>query len=415
VLAPVVTSTSLVTATPPGATLRCSVVSDPARLEACRPVWLGLLDRGAANEVMLTPMWLLPWWRIFGNLDGRQLRVGQFYEGERLIGLAPLLRRRHWHRRAIPFRRLEPLGSGESAGEQVWSDYLNVLAERGAEEQVAVALANALVAGTFGSWDELVLPRMDGDGPMPALLNQALARRGMWTECVPAGAAPYVPLPGTWDAYLQALSSSHRYFLKRALRDFEQWAGGDVELRSASSPEELEEGHRILVELHTERWEADGGRGVFGSPRFRAFHEAVQREMLQAGALDLLWLRARGQPVAAVYNLRWAGKVSFYQSGRCTDLPANVRPGVALHAYAIRRAIEAGLREYDFLAGVSRYKMQFALATRPLVELRAARRSPAEWARRQVERGAAWARATRDAAGRLGGWWRARRRRNDGS
>ncbi len=400
---------SLATAAPQTG-IRCAVVSDPGELESLRPGWLALLERSSANEAMLTPMWLLPWWRTFGSLGGRQLRVGLFHEGARLIGLAPLLRRRYWHRGIIPFTRLEPLGTGESAGDRVWSDYLNIIAERGAEGRVAGALAGALAAGELGSWDELVLPRTDGENPMPALLAEVLGRHGMRTECTPVGAAPYIPLPATWEAYLQVLSSSHRYFLKRSLRDFERWAGGDVELLSAGSPQELDEGRRILVELHTERWEADGRSGAFGSARFCAFHEAVQREMLGAGALDLLWLRARGRPVAAVYSLRWGGKVSFYQSGRCTDLPANVRPGVVLHAYAIRRAIQAGLREYDFLAGVSRYKMQFAPATRPLVEVRVARPSSAEWARRVIERGVAWAQPAGEGARRVAALWRARRR-----
>ncbi|HJT77824.1 MAG TPA: GNAT family N-acetyltransferase, partial [Gemmataceae bacterium] len=330
------------------------MVSDPARLDALRGDWLSLLERGGANEAMRTPMWLLPWWQVFGGLGGRRLQLGLFHEGDRLVGLVPLVWRRCWHRRAVPFRRLEPLGSGEPAGDGIWSDYLGVIAEAGAEARIAAALAEALTERAFGPWDELVLPRMDGDSPATATLVEALEHKGLLVERASAGAAPYIPLPATWEAYLRALSSSHRYFLKRSLRDFEQWAGGDVQLVCASSPEELDEGRRILVELHTERWQADGSGGLFRSPRYGAFHEAAQREMLRAGALDLLWLRARGQAVAALYNLRWGGKISFYQSGRRTDLPANVRAGVVVHAYAIRRAIEAGLREYDFLGGVSR-------------------------------------------------------------
>ena len=82
----------------------------------------------------------------------------------------------------------------------------------------------------------------------------------------------------------------------------------------------------------------------------------------------------RGEPVAAVYNLIWSNKVYFYQSGRKTDVPPKVRPGVVLLAHAIRGAIEAGRREFDFLAGDSQYKRQMALASRPLVQIRVARR-----------------------------------------
>ena len=52
-----------------------------------------------------------------------------------------------------------------------------------------------------------------------------------------------------------------------------------------------------------------------------------------------------------------------------------------MHAYLIKAAIEDGMREYDFLAGASQYKMSLALAARPLVQLRAVRPSLRETAR----------------------------------
>jgi CelD/BcsL family acetyltransferase involved in cellulose biosynthesis len=48
-----------------------------------------------------------------------------------------------------------------------------------------------------------------------------------------------------------------------------------------------------------------------------------------------------------------------------------VKPGIAIHALAIKRSIELGHREYDFLNGASQYKLKLALAKRPLVTLRA--------------------------------------------
>jgi CelD/BcsL family acetyltransferase involved in cellulose biosynthesis len=371
-----------------------------------RPSWLDLLQRSASSEVMQTPMWLLPWWQTFGPLDSRRLRIGLFQEGERLVGLVPLLARRHWYRPGLPFRRLEFLGSGERPGEQVWSDYLNLIVERGREAHVVDCFVTALRNGAFGSWDELVLPAMDGQGILQELLTRAFRERRIPSQCLPEKPAPYVSLPDSWEAYLQLLTNSHRYFIKRSLRDFEKWAGGDSQVVVATTSRELEEGRRHLIALHGERWQAAGEAGVFQSPRFNAFHEAAQRELLDAGALDLSWLRVRGEVIAALYNLRWNGKISVYQSGRRTDLPTNVRAGVVLHAYAIQRAIADGVREYDFLAGVSRYKQQFAPAVRPLVTLRVAPWSLPEGTRRLVETGLSGAGVIRAAARRALGWFR---------
>lgn len=375
--------------------LTATILRDGAPLTELRPHWLALQQCSGADEPMLSPSWLINWWLIFGGLDGRQLRVILFHRNGRLVGLAPLLIRQVWHRRLIPFRRLEPLGTGEAESDAICPDYLNVLAERGTESALASALVEVLADGALGTWDELVIPKMDGEGTMPSLLADAFTSAGCSAQLRETDAAPYIPLPPTWEAYLQALSPSRRYYINRSLRDFEKWAGGPADVHCAASPADLEEGRRILVQLHQQRWTEADRSGVFSSPRFTAFHQAVQADLLQTGNLELLWLCARGEPVAAVYNIVWNGKVYFYQSGRKMDLPESVRAGVVLHAHAIRRAIELGRREYDFLAGAARYKSQLALASRPLVELRATRPSWREWGHRVVESGIARARRIR--------------------
>jgi CelD/BcsL family acetyltransferase involved in cellulose biosynthesis len=364
--------------------LGCTVVRDPAKLIAEEPVWRELQSRSAMNEPMLSPLWNLAWWRVFGASGARRLRVGLFRDGTRLVGVAPLLARPYLYAPGIPFRRLELLASGEPEEDEICSEYLGIVAERGREEAVARTLAAALQEGRFGSWDEIVFPAMDAEGSMPGLVVEALRRKGVETESVPSGACSYIPLPSSWDEYLASLSSSGRYVLKRSLREFSEWAGGSFELHEARSPADLREGTRILKALHAERWL---GGGVFKSRRFSAFHETVTRELLAQNALELLWLEARGRPLAAVYNIRWNGKEYFYQSGRTLDVPKRVRPGFVIHALAIQRAIAAGRREYDFLGGSSQYKSQLGTVRRALVLVRGVRAPLREAVRRATERG----------------------------
>src|SRR5262249_3801902 len=160
-------------------------------------------------------------------------------------------------------------------------------------------------------------------------------------RCEQTNVAPYTPLPASWDTYLRALPKKKRYGIVRALRDFETWADGTAALRRASTRAELEEGKHVLAALHNERWEAAGRAGAAGlhtegweraaragafrPPRFAAFHDAVLPQLLDAGALDLLWLTVRGEPVAAIYDLVWNNKVYFYQCGRKADAPRGQR------------------------------------------------------------------------------------------
>jgi CelD/BcsL family acetyltransferase involved in cellulose biosynthesis len=351
------------------------ILTSLSDLELLVPAWRRLLARASHPEPVLTPLWLLAWWRQFGEADRRELRVVAVEDGGELTGLVPLSRRAASHRRAIPVRRLELLGSGEPEADEIGSDYLGGLALPGSEEDVARAVAAAIQSRALGEWDELQMPAMSAEDPLVPRLADALGERGAAATLIPGPECPYIPLPATWDEYLRALGSSRRYVVTRSLRELDKWTGpGGWEVRTAQTAGELAEGKRVLSTLHGERWSSVGRSGVFDSRRFEAFHDDVMPRMLageDGASLELIWLLAKGEPIAAVYNIVYGNKVYFYQSGRRVDVPKAIRPGIALHAMAIRRSIEAGRREYDFLAGASRYKRDLALAFRPLVTLRA--------------------------------------------
>jgi CelD/BcsL family acetyltransferase involved in cellulose biosynthesis len=376
--------------------LSSTVITDIEQVESLRSAWSDLLGRSSANEPTLSPQWMLAWWRVFGGLDRRALRVLAVHRGERLVGLAPLLSRMTSYRPRIPFRRLELLASGEDEADETCSDYLGLLADRDHEGAVADAFAEAAVTGALGAWDEIVMRSMSGTELLPSLVADALARHNLIVEIIGRVSSPYVALPATWDAYLDALPSSRRYLVRRTLRDYEAWAGAPPTLKLARSESELARAQEILHELHRERWSERGREGAFASERFRTFHATVMPELLAANALDVGSLEAHGKPVAAFYNLVWNGKSYFYQGGRKLDLPKRVRVGIVMHACLIRHAIESGYREYDFLAGMSRYKLDFALSARPLVTLRATRQSLVEAARQTAELAIVHARSLRD-------------------
>jgi CelD/BcsL family acetyltransferase involved in cellulose biosynthesis len=363
------------------------ILREPAELAECEPAWWDLLARSDDSEPMLTPFWLRAWWRVFGADGGRELRAFLVYEGDRLIGIVPLLSRRHWYRLLLPFRRLELLGTGEAEADEICSEYLGVVAEKGREHVVVTELASALAKGRLGNFDEIVFPAMRGESTSARLLVRALEDAGFGVRATVTAECPYIALPKTWDNYLAALSSDERRFVKKTLASFDAWAGGESSLHEARTLPELERGSAVIRALHGERWTAAGHDGAFRSARFCNFHDEVMRALLDRDALELLWLSVRGEPVAALYNFTWNDKEYFYQSGRKLDVPNGVRPGIVIHLRAIRRAIEAGRREYDFLGGASQYKRKLATATRPLLSVRAVRSPVLELARSTVEHG----------------------------
>jgi len=359
---------------------------DGAALAQLAGDWEVLLGESAADVPTLSPLWQLAWARAFGGLEGRKLRALALFDGARLVGLCTFVSRVALHKRLLPFRRLELACSGEPLADEICSDYIGPIAARGREEEVAAEVAAAIADGRLGPWDELLIPRLDGTVSMPSLLTGALQRAGVDASCAPTTRSLYLPLPSTFEAYLKGLTSDSRRFVLKSLRDFEAWAEAPPQLHVVEREADLPEGWRILTALHGERWTGRREGGVFGSPRFAQFHQEVMRALLRRGALELAWITARGEPIAALYNIVWNGRVQFYQSGRKVQIPKHLRPGIVAHACAIRRAIALGRSEYDFLAGNAQYKRQLALADRPIVAIRATRAPLREGARRLIDR-----------------------------
>ena len=311
------------------------VIRDIAALEAIRPAWEALLGRSSNDELAAGHRWVLPWWKVYGN--GRELRCIAFYEDKQLVGFMPLVLRKHVYRPHIPFRRLELIGSGEEEADETASDYIGLVAEENKERAVVEAFVRTLDGALAGEWDEVVLTAMNGDQPTPELLRDAFKRRGQEVVLETIDSCPFVRLPETWDAYVASLKRKKRWQLRQVNKHFEEWAGHEPKLHRAKTEEEVAEATKVLHRLHAQRW---GAPGVFGSAVFCRFHGLVMKELLPHDSLDLGWLEAKGEPVAAFYNFRWNGKEYHYQSGRKVGLPDNVRVGIVMK----RGAHQAGDR-----------------------------------------------------------------------
>lgn len=354
------------------------VIDSLEELLALEPEWRELLDDSDESEPTLTPEWMESWWQVFGGLDGRRLRavVLRSPRDGRLIGLAPLLSRTHLHRRIIPVRRLELVGTGEPVPDEICSDYVGILLRRGFSEVAAEALARALVAGALGPWHELHLTSAAGDLSWTSHLIGALARIGIQAESAVVNHAPRVLLPRRFDDYLAELRASDRHLVRSSLRRFDAWANGEAVLHRATTPADLAHGWRLMLELHERFPILKGGSDAFASARFRRFHALLIPRLAERGKVEINWITVRGEPVVALYNFLWNRRLYFYQTARRGDLPPKIRPGVVAHAWAIERAIAEGYEVYDLLGGVSRYKTQLSTSMRPIVCVSAPRLAP---------------------------------------
>ncbi len=334
--------------------LSLEVVDDVRSFGALREEWNALLSESAADTIFLTWEWLHSWWKHLSG--GRMLRILTVRRGGELVGFAPFALRRGLHPLLPP--RISFLGSGI-----VGSDYLDVVAKKGSEEEVLEALADPLAR--LRASIELRGVRAEGTGV--ARLTAALSGRGFKAFQTQSEPCPYIPLEGrSWDEYLGSLGSEHRYNFKRRLRNLQKES--DFRFERISAEERRREAMAILLDLHDRRWKERGGSDAFSSREVLFFHEEVSRIALDRGWLRLFILWVGGEPAAALYGLRYRGTFSFYQSGFDPRFaPRSV--GLVTMGLTIQSAIEESAEEFDFLHGDEAYKSLWARNRRELVRL----------------------------------------------
>ena len=320
-----------------------------------RSEWNALLESSRSDFVFLTHEWLSAWWKHMA--DGRRLSIVTAREGGELIGILPVVERAAQLARMMPCT-LEFLGSGV-----IGSDYLDVIAARGRECEVVVEFADYL----HSHGRMLQLSQLRSESCLSSVLADQL-RQHAWTVVeAKLNVCPYIELRGhTWDTYVATLGPNVRKNINRYLRNLPKTF--DMRVDCVQTASDAQTALQIAVDLHRKRWGTRGVSEAFHSESVRAFHREFVQLAAERGWLRLLilWLNAR--PVAALYGLRYGPTFYFYQSGFDPDY-SKYSVGVATMGLAIRRAIEEGAAEYDFLHGNEEYKFHWARGVRNLTRL----------------------------------------------
>ena len=329
--------------------LRCHVLDSHQALAALRVPWQALCDQCPWATPFQRPDWLLPWARHLGAAEPWPVAV---WEGDRLVGLAPLFRYQRPGPRGKQ-RVLAFLGAGIS-------DYLDVLIAPGREAAVLPAMLDALGARR-AEWDVCELDEVRPLSPLARALPA-----GWSTEASLQSVCPALPLPARVDALdehvpARHLARFHRY-RRRAAR------AGTLRLERAA-PHTCERLLDALFRLHEIRWQGRGEPGMLAWSSMRAFHREVAAAFAARDALALYGLRVDGRLVACLYGLEDHGTLCFYLSGFDPDV-AHLSPGVLVLGMVIEEAVRRGLTCFDFLRGGEPYKYWWGASNQHTVRMR---------------------------------------------
>ena len=244
------------------------------------------------------------------------------------------------------------------------TDYMGPVAFPQAQPTVAGELLAAL--GRLDDWSQADLRGLPEDGPWIGLLAEAAAAQGFEVEVLDDrnGVAPFLPLPGSYDEYLERLPAKLRHEIKRKARRLETEVGPwHICLATQDS---LEAFLDRFVELHRT---SEGPKGVFMQPGMEIFFRRLGEAFLPLGVFSLTFVETADRvKLAGSIGFRFDGTYSLYNSAFDRAFQP-VSPGMVLVAEDIRIAIEGGCSAFDMLKGDYAYKYRFGAMPRPIKRL----------------------------------------------
>ena len=362
-------------------------IQSEADFRTLKPAWDALVQDSASNTIFLTWEWVAAWWSVYGY-PGELRILAAFDDHDVLRGIAPF-RIETARRYGQTVSTLTFIGDGSND-----SDYLDLIVASGYEEQV-LASFRAHWTSELNRGTVLLLNEIPATSRCLPLLRDFAGSQGkLWTEVeVPCGT---VPLPENWDEYLVKLRPRFRTKIRSVLRDLE--GRSEVQFGFCKSREEVRSILPILFDLHTKRWMEDGKPGVFGWEHKRHFYIALSDLLMERGWLRFSWLKWNEMILACQYGFAYQGKYFLLQEGY-DPASEHWNLGIGLRAWSIRKFIEEGLREYDFLGGrVLRHRSDWGAQLKNSKKIQLAERT---FKNLLFCRGSEWEERARESAKRL--------------
>ncbi len=197
------------------------------------------------------------------------------------------------------------------------------------------------------------------------LLREAAAAQGMTVEETEDqnGVAPFLPLAGTWDAYLEGLPAKLRHEIKRKARKLEAETGPFAIV--TATEDTLIPFLDRFVELHRM---SEGPKGVFMQPGMEIFFRRLGEAFGPRGIFRLTFIEVGGVKAAGTIGFCFGGTFFLYNSAFDRELQ-QLAPGMVLVAEDIRLAIEDGCDAFDLLKGDYSYKYRFGAHPRAIRRL----------------------------------------------
>jgi CelD/BcsL family acetyltransferase involved in cellulose biosynthesis len=336
-------------APPIHAGIRVETVSGFQEFLDLEPVWNEVAEAAGLDHPFLEHVWVRTWWECFGA--GSSLQILVLKSGGQTVAIAPLILNsiRMW---GIKVRRLGFFYNAHVPR----ADFL--IARR--PEEVYRAIWSHL--SRRRDWDILQFCQLpEGSATLktiPALASSEKYPIAIW----PSGAAPYLPLPASWDQYFDSLARKHRGNLRNRLKRLNGF--GPVEVETIASGAKLTDALEAGFELEAAAWKAKARTAISCDSDVSRFYSILARRAAERGWMRLHFLQAGPRRIAFDYSLAYKNRIYLLKLGY-DPAYAPYSPCNLLLSKVLQQASERGVSEYDFLGESADWKSKWTAHSRP--------------------------------------------------
>ncbi len=296
------------------------------------------VQSGSSSHIFSTYQWSQVWWQHFGS--GSSLALEVMRDEEEPIGIAPLC--------------IKNNVAGFVGGPDV-CDYLDLIVVPGKEDLFSLTLLEKLASSGIRSMD---LSPVRTDSVVYSSLQKNAVKKGFSVTCEQVDVSLDIPLPPTWEDYLNGLTGKQRHEMKRKLRRLNEMGNTGYRTNTNAGTKEMETFLKLFRESRTDK-------AQFLTPEMERFFKSITYAMAHAGLLRLNFLELDGMPVAATLCFDYKGCIYLYNSGYSPEY-GWLSAGLLSKALCIKDSISLGKARFDFLKGDEVYKYRLGGQELPL-------------------------------------------------
>jgi CelD/BcsL family acetyltransferase involved in cellulose biosynthesis len=328
------------------------VLQSPEEFERIRDEWNALTDRCVYPNSFIRAEWILIWWKWFGKTLGTFHTVTVHNENRLVAGL-PLFREKNGTLKLIGFDGM------------TCPEYLGLVVEPELIHSASAVLVDFLTEHT--NWNELFFEDYAVEDLGTSRFAELLKQRFSAWERTGEGRY-YIPLPASYDEYLMTRGQMNRYKKRKELKKAtEEYRARLVELDFA----EIDQWFPVLRRLGISAL-AHKAVPPMQHDNFAGMVHDLIAELLPRKEFQIFLLYYGDTPAAFKMGFTFAGKFFDYQTGFDVSLPG--RAGNIVIHFIIKRLIEEGFKEFDFLRGLEDYKTHWTEYQHPTQTLAVFRR-----------------------------------------